>query len=162
MTGEDPSVIAWIGVSMICRILDTIVITEIYRSPPVTESTLLQQIVTRLLVSCMIKPAVPRLIIFFARLPQSWISSPDRRRTFNSVFFRRKYRTNAAERICDNTVAIAAPRIPSPNTKIKTGSRIRLAIAPIATENIPVVAYPCALINGFIPVETIEGKVPIR
>ena len=153
---------AWIGVSMICRILDTIVITEIYRSPPVTESTLLQQIVTRLLVSCMIKPAVPRLIIFFARLPQSRISSPDRRRTFNSVFFRRKYRTNAAERICDNTVAIAAPRIPSPNTKIKTGSRIRLAIAPIATENIPVVAYPCALINGFIPVETIEGKVPIR
>ena len=110
---------------MICRILDTIVITEIYRSPPVTESTLLQQIVTRLLVSCMIKPAVPRLIIFFARLPQSRISSPDRRRTFNSVFFRRKYRTNAAERICDNTVAIAAPRIPSPNTKIKTGSRIR-------------------------------------
>lgn len=31
------------------------------------------------------------------------------------------------------SVAIAAPRIPSPNTKIKTGSRIRLAIAPIAT-----------------------------
>ena len=46
--------------------------------------------------------------------------------------------------------------------KDKTGSRIRFATAPIATENIPVVAYPCALIKGFMPVDTIDGKVPIR
>lgn len=36
------------------------------------------------------KPAVPEADNIFARLPQSRISSPDRRRTFNSVFFRRK------------------------------------------------------------------------
>lgn len=40
-----------------------IVMTEMYISPPVTDSTLLQQIVTTLLVSCMMKPAVPRLTI---------------------------------------------------------------------------------------------------
>lgn len=60
------------------------------------------------------------------------------------------------------TVAIAAPRIPMPNAKIKIGSRIRLATAPITTEIIPVVAYPWALIKGFMPVATMDGNVPSR
>ena len=33
-----------------------------------------------------------------------------------------------------------------------------LATAPIATENIPMVEYPCALINGFIPMAIIDGS----
>ena len=45
---------------------------------------------------------------------------------------------------------------------MKSGSRTILAMAPITTEIIPVVAYPCALMNGFIPVAIMEGKVPIR
>ena len=34
--------------------------------------------------------------------------------------------------------------------------------APIATESIPVVEYPCAFIKEFMPVEIMEGSVPIR
>ena len=36
-----------------------------------------------------------------------------------------KKSTKAADRNCDRIVAMAAPRMPSPITKIKTGSRIR-------------------------------------
>ena len=36
-------------------------------------------------------------------------------------------------------VAIAAPFTPSPNIKIKSGSSIIFATAPMTTENIPVV-----------------------
>ena len=57
---------------------------------------------------------------------------------------------------------INAPRTPNPNAKIKNGSSSKLATAPIATENIPMVEYPCALINGFIPMAIIDGSVPIR
>ena len=54
---------------------------------------------------------------------------------------------------------MAAPLIPKPSTKMNNGSRIRLATAPIATESMPVVAYPCALINGFI-LAIMDGTVP--
>ena len=138
------------------------VITDMYTSPPVTPSTLLQQIVTRLLVSCIIKPAVPRLTIFFAYSTQLCSSFFCKSRAFISAFRSRKRSTYAADKNWESTVAIAAPLIPSPNTKINSGSRIRLATAPIATDSIPVVAYPCALINGFIPVAIIDGTVPIR
>ena len=60
------------------------------------------------------------------------------------------------------TVAIAAPRIPSEKTKMKTGSRMQFATAPMATDVMPVMAYPCALINEFIPVEIMDGSVPSR
>ena len=60
------------------------------------------------------------------------------------------------------TVAIAAPRTPSPNTKINNGSSSRFVTAPMVTESMPMVEYPCALINEFIPVAIIEGRVPIR
>ena len=59
-------------------------------------------------------------------------------------------------------VAIAAPFMPKFNPNINNGSRIRLATAPIVTDHIPEVAYPCALINGFIPVAIIDGTVPIK
>ena len=45
----------------------------------------------------------------------------------------------SADKICDNTVAAAAPFTPRWKVKIKSGSRRMFAIAPIATENIPVV-----------------------
>ena len=76
--------------------------------------------------------------------------------------FERKYKTNPADKHWDKTVAIAAPRIPRLSIKMKSGSRTILAMEPITTEIIPVVAYPCALMNGFIPVAIMEGKVPIR
>ena len=57
---------------------------------------------------------------------------------------------------------MAAPFTPSPNTKINSGSSIIFATAPIVTENIPVVEYPCAFINGFMPVDTMAGRVPSK
>jgi len=59
-------------------------------------------------------------------------------------------------------VAAAAPFTPRWKVKIKSGSRRMFAIAPIATENIPVVEYPCALIKGFMPVAIMDGSVPSR
>ena len=114
--------------------------TEMYTSPPVTDSTLLQQIVTTLLVSCMMKPAVPRLTIS----PMQRLLAGSRRKgsgcTRYSDLQRRKYTTNAAESSCESTVAAAAPRMPMPNTKMNTGSSTRLAAAPIITLSIPAVA----------------------
>ena len=49
-------------------------------------------------------------------------------------------------------VAIAAPCTPKPRTKINKGSSRRFATAPMATESMPMVEYPCALIKGFIPI----------
>ena len=63
---------------------------------------------------------------------------------------------------CEMTVAIAAPFTPRPRVKIKTGSNIILETAPINTDFIPLVEYPCAFMYGFIPVESMINIVPIR
>ena len=147
---------------MIWRTLDTIVITETYRSPPVTARTLLQQMVTRLLVSCMINPAVPRLTMFFNRVRESASSRNFKSFTLYSALLCKKFTTKAADKNWDKIVAMAAPLIPKPNTKIKIGSRIRFVTAPRATDNIPTVEYPCELMKGFIPVAIIEATVPRR
>ena len=68
------------------------------------------------------------------------------RRTF--VFFmRKKTITNAKDRNCDMTVAIAAPIASKPKTKIKRGSSAMFAAAPIAVVAMPMPEYPCATIN---------------
>ena len=100
----------------------------------------MQQIETRLLVTCIIKPAVPRLTIFLAYSIQPVISFKCKSLIFNSDLHLRKKITKEADKICEITVAIAAPLIPSSKTKIKIGSKIKLAMAPIATESMPVVA----------------------
>ena len=56
------------------------------------------------------------------------------------------------------TVAIAAPHTPRPNVKMKSGSKSRLARAPMATESMPMVEYPWALIKGFIPTAIMDGQ----
>ena len=85
-----------------------------------------------------------------------------KKRTFSSDFLVKKTNTNTADNAWEITVAIAAPCTPNPNTKINSGSSKRFATAPTATDVIPMVEYPCALINGFIPVAIIDGSVPIR
>ena len=52
------------------------------------------------------------------------------------------------------TVATAAPLTPMSKTKIKTGSRIIFATAPITIESIAVPAKPCAFIKGLRPMES--------
>ena len=123
---------------------------------------LLQQMLTKLLVSCMINPAVPRLTIFFTTVTEAANSFHFNRRTLYSAFLCKKKSTNAADRNWERIVAVAAPLIPMPNRKIKTGSRSRFATAPMATDNIPMVEYPWALIKEFMPVDIIDGSVPNR
>ena len=68
--------------------------------------------------------------------------------------------TKEAENICEITVAMAAPLIPRPNTKIKTGSRMILQTAPITTVSIPIPANPWALIKAFSPNASCTKIVP--
>ena len=127
------------GVSTIWRTLDRMVMTETYRSPPVAARTLLQQIVTTLLVSCMMKPAVPKLRISRRQAKLAASARGGRRRRRYSALVHRKNSTNAAERTWESTVATAAPATPMPSAKMKIGSRTRFAAAPITTLVMPMV-----------------------
>ena len=80
---------------------------------------------------------------------------------FKKVFFpKRKASTQVQDNACDKIVARAAPRTPIPNTKMKIGSRIIFAAAPIITESMPVFAKPWAVINAFIPSVSCTKIVP--
>ena len=63
----------------------------------------------------------------------------------------RKSITHTQEIAWEITVAKAAPCTPILNTKMKSGSRIILEIAPITTVSIPIFAKPWAVIYAFIP-----------
>ena len=56
------------------------------------------------------------------------------------------------------TVAIAAPRTPISNTKIKIGSSITLMTAPIKVVIMLILEKPCVVIKRFIP-RTINTKI---
>ena len=57
---------------------------------------------------------------------------------------------------------MAAPDVPRCSAKMNTGSSTTFKMAPMETVSIPNPVYPCALMNGFMPVTTIEKKVPSR
>ena len=78
----------------------------------------------------------------------------------NVLFPQRKLITQTQERAWEIMVARAAPRTSILNPKIKTGSRMILATAPMRTESIPVFAYPWAVINAFIPRVSSTKTVP--
>ena len=75
------------------------------------------------------------------------------------VFFPdKKRRIQIAPTAWLKTVASAAPLTPRLNTKIKIGSRMILITAPITVVIILILANPCVVINGFIPI-TIKTKI---
>ena len=81
---------------------------------------------------------------------------------FRNVFFpHRKLTTQMQESACDMIVARAAPRTSMSNPKMKIGSRMIFATAPIRTESIPVFANPCAVIKAFMP-SVISTKIVPR
>lgn len=53
---------------------------------------------------------------------------------------------------CDRTVAIAAPRIPQPKWKMKTGAMMTLAITVTRDVNMAFFGYPVARITLFNPI----------
>ena len=131
-----------------------------YTSPPNRDRVLFAAICTALLDACMINPAVPRLTISRTRLPSS--SSAFLRSRHNVRLPSRKLITHTTDSSWEITVAAAAPAMPICKTKIKMGSRMILAMAPIKRVAMPVFPNPWALINPFIPVTIIIAGVPIR
>ena len=95
---------------------------------------------TRLSVLCMINGEIPSPPICFTTSP------------FRRIFFAfsritlflevKNLITHAALTAWEMIVARAAPFTPIPNTKINTGSRQILIIAPIKTESMAILASP--------------------
>ena len=57
-------------------------------------------------------------------------------------------------------VAMAAPRTPQWNTKIKIGSSIILLSAPMSTAAMLRDVKPCAVMNRFSPIESMTNTEP--
>ena len=118
-------------------------------SPPYFSKEELKQIEIILSLDCITKTEDPRAKVgstiagfkftFFHRI-------------LNVVFFpNRKARTQIHDKAWEKIVARAAPRTPMWKPKIKMGSRIIFATAPMSTESIPVFANPWAVIKAFMP-----------
>ena len=85
-----------------------------------------------------------------------------RTRSFSVVFFPvRNFRIQTALTAWLSTVAMAAPRTPSPNPNIRMGSSTILHTAPMATVSIPVLAKPWAVIKAFMPRVSCTKMVPM-
>ena len=72
----------------------------------------------------------------------------------------RKRRIYAVEQIWESTVASAAPRTPMPSAKMKIGSRMMFAAAPMSTVYMPTLAKPCAVMKAFMPSVSSTKSVP--
>jgi len=130
-------------------VLEMIVMEPTAISPPYDKRELLKQINKALSVACMTKVESPKARQ--GRITGTLTGRNDRFKR-SSVFFPvRKWMIQMVENAWEMMVAQAAPRTPMPRAKMNTGSRMQFEIAPISTENIPVVVYPWAMINAFIP-----------
>ena len=142
-----------------CMTLVRMVIAPTATSPPYFNRDELKQTEMMLSLACMTNVAVPRATQ--GRMTDFFSFILD---TFNRswVFFpQRKEMTQTQEIAWEITVASAPPFTPMPIAKIKIGSRMILITAPISTESIPVFAYPCVVMNIFIPSVIWTKMVPM-
>ena len=80
-----------------------------------------------------------------------------------TLFFEvRNHITQRALTAWEMIVASAAPRTPIPAAKIRIGSSTMLITAPISTENMAILAFPCPLINVLSPTANCTNMVPIK
>ena len=113
---------------------------------------------TREFVAPIVKPLVPRAMISLQRLASSLISL---NLSFSSTLLPQRNDTaNMHDTVWLNTVAIAAPFTPSPNTKMNIGSSTMFMTAPISTVTMPIVANPWLFMNAFMLSVTSTGIVP--
>ena len=127
-------------------------------SPPYFSKDELKHTVIILSLACIINVASPSARLGNIILASSFIFFLC---IFKNVFFpNKKLTTQMHEHACDIIVASAAPRTPICNPKIKIGSSTMLITAPISTDNIPVFANPCAVINAFNPSVNCTKIVP--
>ena len=142
-----------------CMTLVRMVIAPTAISPPYCSSDELKQTEITLSLACITKVEHPS-----ARLGKTIFACNPK---FSFLIFRcvllpnRKAKTHMHDIACERIVARAAPLTPIPNPKMKMGSRMILATAPIKTESIPVLANPCAVMNAFIPRVSWTKIVPI-
>ena len=128
-------------------------------SPPYFKSDELKHTDIILSLACMIKSEEPRAtqgrIIFAYSLRFSGF-------ILRKVFLpNKKLKTHIHDKVCEIIVASAAPRTPIFIPNINTGSRTIFATAPIKTDNMPVFANPCAVINAFMPSVSCTNIVPM-
>ena len=72
----------------------------------------------------------------------------------------RNFRIHTAPTAWLSTVAMAAPRTPSPNPKIRMGSRMMLMTAPMTVVSMLVRAKPWVVMKGFMPSTTSTNTEP--
>ena len=73
-----------------------------------------------------------------------------------------KIKSHGTHRNWEMTVAMAAPRTPILNTKIKSGSSKMFATAPMRIVIIPVRANPCEVTKGLSPSVSSTNGVPTK
>ena len=109
-------------------------------------------------LDCMTNTEEPRARLGRMMFLRSFMLHARRRRV---VFLpNRKASTQAQDMAWEMMVASAAPCTPIPRAKIKMGSRMMLAAAPMSTESMPVWAKPWAVINMFMPSVSCTKMVP--
>ena len=134
------------------------VIAPTARSPPYFWSETLNATVSRLSVDIMTNGDAPRASAGVSSLRS--IRSVVRRSRRTVLFPVRNFSTHAAETACESTVATAAPRTPSPSTKMNSGSSSTLSIAPITTVFMATDERPCAVMKPFRPSAVMTKTVP--
>ena len=159
MIGWAPCPSPWSGSIANCITLVRIVIAPTAISPPYFWRELLKHTEITLSLACMINVATPRARqgrMIFGVSPRFFFL------IFRNVLFpHRKLTTQIQESAWEMIVASAAPFTSISRPKIKIGSRMIFATAPISTESIPVFANPWAVINAFIP-RVISTKIVPR
>ena len=123
-----------------CMTLVRMVIAPTAISPPYLSKEELKQTEITLSLACMMKEESPNARLgntildtsfkFFARILRC-VLCPNK-----------KANTQMQDIACEMIVASAAPWTPMPNPKIKMGSKMMLATAPMRTESMPVLAKP--------------------
>ena len=127
-----------------CMMLMSTVMAHTAMSLPYFSREELKHTEIRLSVDCMMKGARPRARqgrntdgtgFRFSRRSRHFVRGPVRNRS-----------THTADTAWERMVARAAPRTPSPRTKMKMGSRRVFRIAPISTVFMLTVVKPWAVI----------------
>ena len=140
MMGWTPCVNPVSGAENSCSTLCMMVMEPTYRSPPYRCMPLFNTMVTRLSVELMIKGEIPSEKVCPMILGSGFKFFISRR--MEDFPLTRKPTFHAALMAWEITVAMAAPRTPQPNTKIKIGSRTILITAPITMESMAVLGFP--------------------
>ena len=141
-----------------CITLVRIVMAPTAMSPPYLSREALKHTEMTLSLACIVNVARPSAT--HGRMSFGETKRFSRRRRKNAFFPHRNTSTHAHDSPCESTVASAAPRTPMPSAKMKIGSRMMFAAAPMSTVYMPILAKPCAVMKAFMPSVSSTKSVP--